>query len=275
MRRRKWFALLLCLTLAAALLAGCGGEAREQKSEEKKETVAEEPKVNAEDFYGCWEYASMDCWMYIYSDGSFEWFYEDGSSVTGEYAMDGEKLCLTDYDLSFTLDGEGGLVDSDGDVLFQSALPDFVDPPYFEANGIMINYLLGQGDVSVPDAASYFEANTEGRYYNTAPLVCAISMDGEEHLGNGYIRRYYTLYRGFQDSEVPMFGNGVMLGSGYFFYDYYSGLHLPDNEYFKMGREAISILSSNLLMAGWIFRSVPAPPAMMRSRVISACTPPA
>lgn len=83
-----------------------------------------EPVVNAEDFYGVWEYANQDVWVYISGDGTYEWIAQ-GALYSSSYHMDGAQLCLDAWTLSFTLDGEGNLIDSDGEVLFASELPDF------------------------------------------------------------------------------------------------------------------------------------------------------
>ena len=83
-----------------------------------------EPEVNAEDFYGVWEYANQDVWVYISGDGTYEWIAQ-GTLYSSSYHMDGAQLCLDAWTLSFTLDGEGNLIDSDGEVLFASELPDF------------------------------------------------------------------------------------------------------------------------------------------------------
>ena len=83
-----------------------------------------EPEVNAEDFYGVWEYANQDVWLYIQGDGSYEWISEYSSFGAGYY-MDGVELYLDGLGLTVSLDGEGNLIDSDGEVLFLSELPDF------------------------------------------------------------------------------------------------------------------------------------------------------
>ncbi len=153
----------------------------------------EEPIINSEDFYGCWEYATEDIWFYIYGDGTYEVFYSDGTGFTGEYYMDGADLC-TDFDLNYTFDEDGALVDSDGDELFPSTLPDFTPTAYVKANDIDINYTLGQGDVSLADGAYYYEMGSEGRYYGTAPLTCSVYQDSSEDLGNGSIEKKNTKY---------------------------------------------------------------------------------
>ena len=81
------------------------------------------PTVTAEDFYGCWEYTDTYNWVYIYGDGTYEWYDSEGLEVMGNYYMSGDELWLEDSGMSFTLDGSGGLVDAFGDTLFLSELP--------------------------------------------------------------------------------------------------------------------------------------------------------
>ena len=65
---RKLGALLLSLTMLFSLLAGCnGGESSERKGDGRGDLITEEPagdpgdilleepEVNFEDFFGCWE----------------------------------------------------------------------------------------------------------------------------------------------------------------------------------------------------------------------------
>ena len=85
--------------------------------------ITEEPAVNFEDFFGCWEYNEYDAWIYIYGDGTYEEFWDGNDAPqTGTYSMDGDRLVL-DSGRALTLDGSGGLVDSDGDTLFASQWP--------------------------------------------------------------------------------------------------------------------------------------------------------
>lgn len=79
--------------------------------------------ASIEDFYGCWEYTDTYTWVYIYGDGTYEWYDSEGLEVMGNYYMSGDELWLEDSGVSFTLDGSGGLVDAFGDTLFLSELP--------------------------------------------------------------------------------------------------------------------------------------------------------
>ena len=113
MRIRKLSALLLSLAMLLGLLSGCGGG-----DEAAGCGGGDEAEITAEDFYGCWEYADYDMWVCFYDDGTFEW-YSDGLDSTGTYSMDGVELHLDDdSERFFVTDGEGGLMDWDGDALF-------------------------------------------------------------------------------------------------------------------------------------------------------------
>lgn len=126
----QW-AIFCCLTLALLLLAGCSGRNENEKSGGVRPGGngilgggAEEDVGGAEDFYGCWEYADWDYWLTVYDDGTYTLLDGAGDGVTGGYYMEDGALCLDDGSFCFTLDGAGGLVDSDGDALFRSSPPD-------------------------------------------------------------------------------------------------------------------------------------------------------
>ena len=79
---------------------------------------------NAEDFYGCWEAYGEYIWLYIYSDGTYEWFGDyDGSDWIGTYSMLGNALVL-DTSVGFVFDNYGDIVDQDGNEMYASELPD-------------------------------------------------------------------------------------------------------------------------------------------------------
>lgn len=84
-----------------------------------------ESTVNAEDFYGVWEYASTDVWLYIHGDGTYEFYNTEGLADAGTYYMDGETLRLNSG-ISFVQDpaGEAGwILDNNDEYLFASELP--------------------------------------------------------------------------------------------------------------------------------------------------------
>ena len=86
------------------------------------------PQVTVADFVGCWEYTAYDNWICIFGEGSssgtYDWYQIDGLESSGSCYMDGETLYLEGINLALTLDGEGGLIDSDGDTLSWSTVPD-------------------------------------------------------------------------------------------------------------------------------------------------------
>ena len=133
MRNIKSIPLVLSAALMLSLFSACGGgddtaaTANSSKSgSQKGEAAAEvsEAAVNAEDFYGIWEYQDSYNWICIYGDGTYDWYNSDGLSESGGYTIDGAELHLdNESGLFFCLDGEGGMIDSDGDALFMSELP--------------------------------------------------------------------------------------------------------------------------------------------------------
>ena len=90
-------------------------------------------QITIADFVGCWEYTAYDNWICIFGEGSssgtYDWYQIDGLESSGSCYMDGETLYLEGINLALTLDGEGGLIDSDGDTLFASQLPDHISGP--------------------------------------------------------------------------------------------------------------------------------------------------
>ena len=74
------------------------------------------------EFYGRWEYQDYYVWVDIRDDGTYEWVDGDNAS-SGSYTIDGDELVL-DSGMRLAPDGAGGLIDSDGDALFRSELPD-------------------------------------------------------------------------------------------------------------------------------------------------------
>ncbi len=91
-------------------------------------------QITIADFVGCWEYTAYDNWICIFGEGSssgtYDWYQIDGLESSGSCYMDGETLYLEGINnLALTLDGAGGLIDSDGDTLFASQLPDHISGP--------------------------------------------------------------------------------------------------------------------------------------------------
>ena len=150
MKLRRLCALLLSFAMLLSLLSGCGGKESEEGgrgdviSEEqgsdpgdgRGDAISEEqgsdpgdtldePEVNFEDFFGCWEYWDYDIWLYVYGDGTYEMYNENGDCTAGSYTPEGTEIVL-DSGERFALDGEGGLIDEDGDTLFPTELPDLM-----------------------------------------------------------------------------------------------------------------------------------------------------
>ena len=108
MKRKKLSVLAVCLALLLGLLAGCGG--------------GDDAEITAEDFYGCWEYEAYDLWLVVHEDEAYDWISPTDTS-SGTYTVEDGELVL-DNSMRYTQDGKGGLVDSDGDALFASELPE-------------------------------------------------------------------------------------------------------------------------------------------------------
>ena len=230
MKRLKFSLLALLLAAMLPVFVGCGCNSESSEADGRGDVVSEEPAVNAEDFYGCWEYTDFDLWLYIYGDGTYEWFEADGTSTVGSYVMEDDALVLEDSDLSLTLGEEGFLVDSDGDQLFVSELSDFT-PPYFEDNELAVNYQLGQGEVVHPNTGYYYAADTDGEGYGVCQTTCAVNLVSTEDLGNGYVRKTITVSNGMKSEDIAYSGR-VTVGYQSQFYDWYTGVLLPQNDNF-------------------------------------------
>ena len=209
--------------------------------------ITEEPAVNFEDFFGCWEYVDFDIWVYIYGDGTYEMYDANGDGPSGSYTPEGTEIVLDSGD-RFALGEDGGLVDGEGYELFASELPDFAPTPYFDEHGIEIGYALDDGDVILEDGAYYYVSETNGEYYGTAPIVCSIVLESEEDLGNGYIERVITCYQAFREEDIPLYLPATTMGGRYILSDYDTGVLLPDNDHFAWDSETTHFF--NFMTAG-------------------------
>ena len=124
MKRLKFSLLALLLAAMLPVFVGCGGNSESSEADGRGDVVSEEPAVNAEDFYGCWEAYGEYIWLYIYGDGTYEWFGDyDGSDWIGTYYMLGNALVL-DTSVVFVFNEYGDIVDQDGNEMYASELPD-------------------------------------------------------------------------------------------------------------------------------------------------------
>ena len=113
MKLRRLCALLLSFAMLLSLLSGCGG--KESEGDGRGDVISEEqgsdpgytldePEVNFEDFFGCWEYWDYDIWLYVYGDGTYEMYNENGDCTAGSYTPEGTEIVL-DSGERFALDG--------------------------------------------------------------------------------------------------------------------------------------------------------------------------
>ena len=78
----------------------------------------------AGEFAGCWEYQGIDRWLYVYDDGTYEWYDNSGFEYGGGYTVEDGILYLAQDDLSFEVK-DGGIVDNNDNLMFSSMLPDY------------------------------------------------------------------------------------------------------------------------------------------------------
>ena len=101
-----------------------GGDDEDDGSDDEDDggDAVENMGVDPAEFYGYWEYENYYVWVDIREDGTYEWVDGDNAS-SGSYTIEEDELVL-DSGLRFSLDESGGLIDSDGDTLFPSELPE-------------------------------------------------------------------------------------------------------------------------------------------------------
>ena len=169
--------LAVCLALLLGLLAGCGGGDGGKGG------------TTAGDFIGCWEYEDYNSWLVVYEDGTYDWDWE-GALTSGSYTIEEDELVL-DEGYRFTLDGAGGLVDSDGDALFASRLPDDEDQ-----SGSTVDFedFIGCWEYDDADIGIWIDIREDWTYiwhWGTGSSSGEYQLEGEELVtDNG---RRYTL----------------------------------------------------------------------------------
>ena len=242
---RRLLACLSCFCLLLPLLSGCGKGDGEKENDGRGDIIGEEsPKadsvkkepesieaVNAEDFYGCWEFSTAYEWIYIYGDGTYEWFSEDGTSYTGYYYMEDGELCLEDDPLRFTLDGEGGMNSNYGDYLYQAELPDFTPAAYFEEGGYSFDMEMDEGRYPLENALRYY--NPDGSYYITAYGEWAMTTISDEIVNDLYREITFQASCYFLSSSAPAQSGQYYAGCSNELFDYYTGEWLPVSTLFN------------------------------------------
>lgn len=222
-RARHLLTYLLCACLLVSLLSGCGSNDSDNDGRGdivEDQTPATVETVNAEDFYGCWKYTDLEDWVYIYGDGTYEWFEEDGSSEVGTYQMDGGELVMDDG-LRYTLDGEGGLIDEDGDTLYPTELPDFTPVAYFEEGGYSFELEMDGGRYGLDDALRYFYL--DGSHYTTAYGEWALSTISDNIVNDQYREVTFRASCYFPYSSNPGLSGQHTVGCTSELFDYYTG----------------------------------------------------
>ena len=77
---------------------------------------------------GCWESVDSDDWLCLYSDGTYEWYSEDGLVSSSTYENYGDEICLDmGADMWFYMGTDGSIYDEEGSwEMFPSQLPDYL-----------------------------------------------------------------------------------------------------------------------------------------------------
>ena len=249
MKLRRLCALLLSFAMLLSLLSGCGGKESEEDGrgdviseeqgpdpgDDRGDVISEEqgfdpgdtldePEVNFEDFYGCWEYWDYDIWLYVYGDGTYEMYNENGDCTAGSYTPEGTEIVL-DSGERFALDGEGGLIDEDGNTLFPTELPDFTPVAYFEEGGYSFELEMDEGRYGLDDALRYFYL--DGSHYTTAYGEWALSMISDNIVNDQYWEVTFRASCYFPYSSNPGLSGQHTVGCTSELFDYYTGEWLP------------------------------------------------
>ena len=226
-RARHLLTYLLYACLLVSLLSGCGSNDSDNDGRGdivEDQTPATVETVNAEDFYGCWKYTDLEDWVYIYGDGTYEWFEEDGSSEVGTYQMDGGELVMDDG-LRYTLDGDGRLIDEPRDTLSPTEPRRFTPVAYFEERGYSFDLEMDIGRLPLENAVRYYY--TDGSYYTTTYGEWALSMISDDVVNDQYREVTFRASCYFTNSSAPAQSNQYYAGCSPEIFDYYTGEWLP------------------------------------------------
>lgn len=234
-------AYLLCACLLLSLLSGCGKNGNDRNDDGRGDIVEDQTPatvetINAEDFYGCWEYTDTDAWLYFYGDGTYERLTEDSVEESGAYYMEDGELCLEDSGLRFALDGEGGMVSSDGETLFLSELPeafqegrgDYFEPEpvaYFEERGYSFDLEMDEGRFPLENAARYYYS--DGSYYTTVYAEWGLKKISDTVVSDQYREIVFRASCYFPHSSNPGLSGNYIVGCTSQLFDYYTGECLP------------------------------------------------
>ncbi len=158
-------------------------------------------------FCGCWEYQYTSRWLYVYDDGTYEWYDSNGFEYGGSYYLSDGILYLRQDDLSFEAKF-GGIVDNNDNLMYSSVLPD-----YDGTRGQGADLFYGTWESTTGDVWLEISTNGEYNYFwdDGLQAIGYFFMDGEVLvLQSGTRYQYdsqtgritgddYTMFR----SEVP------------------------------------------------------------------------
>ena len=103
-------------------------DTEEDWGDEEDDWYYEEPTAGNGGFVGCWESVDSDDWLCLYSDGTYEWYSEDGLVSSSTYENYGDEICLDmGADMWFYMGTDGSIYDEEGSwEMYPSRLPDYL-----------------------------------------------------------------------------------------------------------------------------------------------------
>lgn len=103
-------------------------DTEEDWGDEEDDWYYEEPTAGNGGFVGCWESVDSDDWLCLYSDGTYEWYSEDGLVSSSTYENYGDEICLDmGADMWFYMGTDGSIYDEEGSwEMYPSQLPDYL-----------------------------------------------------------------------------------------------------------------------------------------------------